>query len=512
MQRRVTWLGLGAIFAVFAATAFLFVPRLGIEADEAMIANGIYGHGAPLYSWKFGGAEVPVMLISYLGALKTWIYNPYFAVWPPSPVSLRLPAVLAGVVTIWLFFNLLDRVAGRQAAWIGALLLATDSTFLLVETTDFGFVALQFVLKLSAILLLLRYDRDGNSAYLAGGFFLLGLALWDKAVSLWVLGGLAVATLVVFPRHVWRHLTKRNLAVAVAFLVLGALPLLIYNVARPFETLRANVKVAADSIPVKATILSRSIDGSALFGFVTAAVPGPRPAKSPRWVGGPRHNLIIPAMVVALAAVTLCRSKTPRFVWFSLVASGVTWLFMAFTAGAGGAVQHTILLWPFPLAIIAATMASLPAGWAGGLTALLCLSNLAVTSEYYVELINNGPAIRWTDAIGPLERYLSGSESDRIMVADWGIIETLSLLSEGRLPVYSAEATDSAVLDRMIASSGQLYVAHTPEFTFEPATRARLEQRARNNGFEVERITTISDRHQRPTFEVFRFRRSGERK
>jgi hypothetical protein len=32
-----------------------FVRRVGIETDEAMLANGIYGHGAPWYSWKFGG-------------------------------------------------------------------------------------------------------------------------------------------------------------------------------------------------------------------------------------------------------------------------------------------------------------------------------------------------------------------------------------------------------------------------------------------------------------------------
>jgi 4-amino-4-deoxy-L-arabinose transferase-like glycosyltransferase len=497
----------------FVATAFLFMPRLGIEADEAMIANGIYDHGAPLYSWKFGSAEVPVMLISYLGALKTWIYNPYFAVWAPSAVSLRLPAVLAGVVTIWLFFILLDRVVGRKAAWIGALLLATDSTFLLIETTDFGFVALQFVWKLSAILLLLRYDRDGNSGYLAGGFFLLGTALWDKAVFLWVLGGLAAATLAVFPRHVWWHLTKRNLAVTVTSLALGALPLLIYNVARPVETLRANARLTPELIPTKATILLRSIDGSSLFGFVTAAAPGPGPSKSPRWAGGPRHNLIIPAMVVALAAVTLWRSKTLRFVWFSLAASAVTWLLMAFTAGAGGAVQHTILLWPFPLAIIAAAMAPLPAGWAGVATTLLCLSNLAVTSEYYAELINNGPAIRWTDAIGPLERYLSASKVARITVADWGIIETLNLLSEGRLPVRPIEVSNMAMLDHMIEDSGEIFVAHTPEFTFEPGIRTRLEQRARNNGFEMVRITTICDSHARPTYEVFRFRKSAaERK
>src|SRR6516162_3177908 len=137
--------GLAIVSLLFLALSLPFTQRLGIEADEAMIANGIYAHGAPLYSWRFAGYEIPVMLISYLGALKTWLYNPYFALWPPSPFSLRIPAVFAGIAGLWLFFALLDRVASRPAAWIGTLLLATDSSFLLVESTDFGFVALQFV-------------------------------------------------------------------------------------------------------------------------------------------------------------------------------------------------------------------------------------------------------------------------------------------------------------------------------------------------------------------------------
>src|SRR6516164_11510453 len=136
MRRLPAHIGLVIISLVFVVIALPFVRRLGIEADEAMIANGIYDHGQPWYSWRFSGFEVPVMLISYLGALKTWLYNPYFALWHPSPISLRLPAVLAGVLTVWLFFALLDRIAGRRAAWIGALLLATDSAFLLIETTD----------------------------------------------------------------------------------------------------------------------------------------------------------------------------------------------------------------------------------------------------------------------------------------------------------------------------------------------------------------------------------------
>ena len=497
---------------VFVVIALPFVRRLGIEADEAMIANGIYDHGQPWYSWRFSGFEVPVMLISYLGALKTWLYNPYFALWPPSAVSLRLPNVLAGVAALCLFFAVLDRISGRPAAWIGTLLLATDSTFLLIETTDFGFVALQFVLKLAAILLLLRFHREASVPALAAGFFCLGLALWDKAVFAWVLCGLAVAAIVVFPRTLWRHLTFRNLAVGAISMVLGALPLVMYNGARPLETLRASAKVEPEPILGKAEILLHSLDGSALFGFVTAVGPGVS--------AFPRRNLILPALAVAaVCALAFWWGKAGRPVLFALTACAVTWLLMAFTAGAGGAVQHAILLWPFHLLVIAVALAQLPRATAGVVAVLLCLANLSVTYQYYLDLVHNGPAIRWSDAVNPLEKYLSISPPQsspprspalRIFIADWGFIETLCLLSEGRLPVYSADVRDVAMLDRIISDPGHIFVSHTTAFTYDPGIRARLDERARNNGFQEERITDIFDSHARPTFEVFKFRNNGE--
>src|SRR5579883_1998323 len=94
MPARTPRFGLLALSLAFIALGMPFVLRLGIEADEAMLANGIYDHGAPLYSWKFAGFELPVMLLSYLGALKTWLFNPYFALWAPSPLSLRIPSLL----------------------------------------------------------------------------------------------------------------------------------------------------------------------------------------------------------------------------------------------------------------------------------------------------------------------------------------------------------------------------------------------------------------------------------
>jgi hypothetical protein len=175
---------------------------------------------------------------------------------------------------------------------------------------------------------------------------------------------------------------------------------------------------------------------------------------------------------------------------------------MVATAQAGTAPQHTILLWPFHLMVIAVALAQLPARWSTGLAALLCLSNLAVTRQYYEDLRHDGPAIRWSDAMDPLEHYLEKSRPERIFIADWGIIETLSLLSEGRLPVYYA---DAARFTWNGANSGEVFVAHTPEFTFTPSVRAELAARASAQGLKEQTLTTVVDSKQRPTFEVFKF-------
>src|SRR6185437_7228340 len=128
----------------------LFVPRLGIEVDEASIANGIYDHGSPWFSLHFAGYELPLMMMSYYGALKTWFYNALFWIFPPRPVSLRLPMLILAAVTLLIFFRFMEETVSRRAAWIGTLLLATDTSYLLLNAADFGPVTLQFLFKLGA--------------------------------------------------------------------------------------------------------------------------------------------------------------------------------------------------------------------------------------------------------------------------------------------------------------------------------------------------------------------------
>jgi 4-amino-4-deoxy-L-arabinose transferase-like glycosyltransferase len=498
---------LAAILLLFIATAMLFVNRPGIEADEALVAN------PALYSWH----HVPLMLMSYMGALKAWFYLALFNLVTPGPVSLRTPTVLAGAVAIWLFFLFIDRTVGRRAAWIGALLLATDSMFVILEAIDYGPNAVHFVLKLGAMVLLVRFHREGSAWALASGFFLFGLGLWDKAIFAWVLFGIAIATILVFPKEVRCLLTIPNFAIAAVSLIAGALPLVIYNIARPLDTFKNNVHLMREPVAQKAVLLERTLDGAVLFGFFTSLEPSPHPGeansrflKASRAISEatrqPTSNLTIAALCASCLGLFARASRKP--VLFGLLACAGTWLPMVLTAGAGAAAHHVILLWPFQFLSIAAALAAIPWRWiAIAATLVLCAANLAVTNEYYWEMVRNGPDIRWTDAIYPLEHLLESLRSPDIYIVDWGIFESINLLSDNTAPVRAVDWSNQEYLRKIVSDPRAAFVAHTAKYAYFPQQRATIEDVAASGGYEEVPIEIIYDRNGRATFDVFRFRK-----
>jgi len=510
---------LSIMMLVSIGMSLLFAARLGIEADEAMIANGMYPHGDPWYSWSIGGNEVPVMLITYLGALKVWLAHPWLDFWRPGRTSLRFPAMVYSALSLWLFYVLLERITNRTAAWIGVLLLVSDPSFILIVSIDWGYVSLQLLFKLAAILLLVRFQQECKTWLLATAFFLFGLALWDKAVFLWVLFGLGAAALVVFPKEIFRQLSLRNIGIAVGSAAVGAFPLLVYNIARPLETLRASGKVSHEPVFGKAMILWRALDGYVMFGFLTSSSPAnisglahhwyqSLSLKLSDWSGRPTQDLMLIAVALAVLSIAfLWRTNARRPMVFALVASIATWFAMAFTQGAGAAAHHVILLWPFPCMIVAIALSRLPKPAAIATAAILCLSNAIVLNNYYAELIRNGPGLRWTDALDPLEHYLLQRHPENIYIADWGMKEGLNLLSEGSLPISSAEDRNEAALDNIFAAPNSVFVAHSPGLAFDPQELTFLESAAARLGWTREPLETIYDQNGRPTFDVFRFRK-----
>ena len=505
------WAALGCC-VLFLGLGILILPWPGIQNDEALFAGPLY-HPATAVDWlEVGRVRIPLMLISYLGCLKTWLYAPIFKLIAPSVWSLRLPPLIAGAITIWLFYRLTDRIAGSRAALAGSLLLAVDPSFLVTNCLDWGPVALQHLLLVGSMAALVRFHDTGSTRWLAIGFVFLGLGLWDKALFAWALAGMCAGVIVVAPSAVRKSLTVRNIGIALAALCLGALPLVVHNLRLPAVTARENLALAPDLDYGKVRMLRTTLDGSGLFGYIVSDTPGPRIGKAPAWskwiserTGRARGNFNDWAFLGALLlSPWLIRSS--RTFRFGIVFIVVAWLLMAMARGTGGSTHHSVLLWPIPQMAIAVALAEVSrlAGRHGRLilvvaVALLAGASLAVVNQHYLQWREFGATGSWSDAIVPLKDSLVEMRAAPAVIIDWGIFDALVPLSRGKLPLQPALDSFNAAL---FSQTDALFVGYTDEFQQFEGVNDRFRKSARAAGYEPQLLRTIQDRHGRAVFEI----------
>ncbi|MEO8025329.1 MAG: glycosyltransferase family 39 protein [Bryobacteraceae bacterium] len=522
---------------LFILLGCLLIPYAGIQNDEALFSLPMFGSLPAEGSISIFKRHLPTMVMSYVGALKTWLYAPLFAIWQPSPWSIRLPMVIAGGLTIWLFFLLLNRLAGSRAAIAGAFLLATEPSYLVTTTFDWGPTTLQILLLTSALF------AAATKRYRLAALFL-GLAMWNKAIFAWALAGLGAATLIVYPKELWRGLRTREALGALALFAVGAFPLINYNMRKPMNTFRGNAKVAIANIGTKVHHVELAANGSGLFGYITGEewMDNPKTAECAvaRWggalrdrIGEHRKTLGVYAFFLALALVpiwwrarrldvTAEFESTRRPLLFSLVFLGVAWLLMAMTQDAGGATHHTILLWPFPvLFVVVAFSAALRPNWLfAPVIAVLLIANLLVINQYNVQFARNGTTGVWSDAIFGLSKDLPGIPASHIYVTDWGVVNSLALLHQAKLPLVVAsdplvpeapsDADRQSVL-RMLADTDGVFVSHTPAYEEFKGNAKRLDAIASAAGYSRELLLTVPDANGRQVFEVTRFHKADPR-
>lgn len=514
---------LASIF--FFLTGQPFTTSLGIQNDEALFATPVFAPQAALYSLHIGRFQIPYMLMSYLGCLKTLLYRPIFRLFGTGTYALREPVLIIGAASVWLFFLALRRMAGLRAACIGCCLLAADSLYLLTTCFDWGPVALQHLLVVGGVFLLLRFYQTKSSPCLAAGFFLLGLALWDKALAIWMLSGMGVAGILIFPREIWAVTGLRRALISVAALALGALPLISYNVHTNLATLRENSHWDASELPHKIHILAETARGGILLGYFNAEDRDtPAPQRAAGWLqktsaavadidGDASSDWMLYAFFAAVLLAPLAGRNGIRAVAFLLIAMAIAWVQMAVNPGTGGSAHHAILLWPWPQAVIAISLAGIsrrmqrfgiPAVIA--VVALVCASCLLVTNEYYAKMVRNGGVPTWSVAVFPLAELLHHTGAAHVFCTDWGIFGPVMLLNRNRPPVMNGGGMekDPADLKWALSDPTNIFVGHTKEAEAFVGVNEKLIEAAEKLGYRQQIIRVIADGFGRNVFTVYR--------
>ena len=69
---------------LFIAIGVPWIDKPGIQTDEALFAGGIYPPFQDQFVIRIFKHDFPVMVMTYVGTLKSCVWAMIFAVWPPS--------------------------------------------------------------------------------------------------------------------------------------------------------------------------------------------------------------------------------------------------------------------------------------------------------------------------------------------------------------------------------------------------------------------------------------------
>ncbi len=521
----------------FFLTGLALLPYPGLQNDELFFSGPIYAPDSAFFKLEVGSWKIPFMVMSYSGALKTWLYAGLFRFLAADQWSVRLPVLLMGLGTIWLTWRLVVRLAGNRAAAVTVALLATDTMFLMTDLFDWGPVAIQHLLLLGGLLAAHLWLTERSEKWLIAAAACWGLGLWDKALLIWPLAGLGVAALLLYPKQALAAMRPRTAGVALGVFLLAAAPLVWYNVARPGETARQNTHLEFSELKGKVEVLRQTVNASSLYNYMIFrdATDSPRPprtrlerisVKLAAASGSHYKNWMLWAWGAGLVlSLTLWGSPHFRVLLFLLVASGVCWVQMALTKGAGGGTHHTILMWPLPVMFLGIVFSEIsgripkvgvPVLWVA--IGALCAQNLLTTNQYLAKFVVNGPGAGWTDAVYRLAETADHKTASWYGLVDWGYLNGLRLLHEGDLPMFVTSVpaegqvlseAEKQELTRQISNPDFLFIQHTADKQMFPGINDRLRSAAEGLGYREVVEKTVPDRNGRPVFELFRFRREG---
>jgi hypothetical protein len=505
---RFSYLTLAAAVAValFLVSGLLLLPLTGFQYDEVMFVYELWHPEAAIATVGTHHHVLPSMMMSYLGALKSWLYLPIFSVFGYSVYAVRLPMLLLAAITILLSGKLLRRIQGKTAANVMIVLLSTDVVFLVTAVFDWGPVVLQNLLLVSGLLCALKWyaSKLDRYAFLAGLAY--GLALWNKALFLWNFSGILVASL-LFALPVFVRLWRWKAAVLLALgLIIGSLPLLKFNLETSGNTLKGNAHFALSAIGDKAWYFSRAINGRAAppVNSDPASHPGPTPSS---WR--------FPAGLLTIAfGLSIAGGLQRRWIAFFLVSGLIGWLQSALTLDAGGSSHHTVLFWINWYAAVALSVGCI-ADWrapvsrklvAAGISALAILGVLTIAVEYR-DLLRHSSTAAWTDADAALAAKLAALGAHHVVTTDWGIANAVALRSQNRLTVaeevFNLLGHNFDLNEFRHCKAPDCYlVTHVPPKLMLPKASVNLEVSFKDNGLAEGPETVISDTHGTPTFRI----------
>ncbi len=460
MLRRPTALVIAAWLVLAAIVVGVEAPPAGepgLNYDEAFLAqqardflepDRVTVHPPSERSTYVFGRRFPLRNAAYLGGLKSQLLIPAFALFGPTPATLRL-ATLATALTALLFTMLwARRVFGVGTALLGGLFVALDPSFVFFGACEWGPYTTLLLCRSAGLFALTAGWQTRRTGLVAAGALALGLGVYARADFAMIDAALAVGVLAVRGRTTLREIRERPgaSAAALAAVVVGSLPML-----RSAIDLLAVESGIADrgDLAYRAQVLWSTLDGSYYYRVLDVGGLFERifEAAAPASVFGFALVLALPAGAV-LALQRRVSLQVPRKgLLFLVVTTAVLGAAMLALPGAVRA-HHMLNLMPFTHLLVATVIVAIVGSGAGRVVAAVAVlaivtSSATVTARTRELVSETGGRGRYSNALDAFAAELDGDSERDGGLPGLGLPRDLPV-PDDRAPPRGAHLDDSA--------------------------------------------------------------------
>jgi 4-amino-4-deoxy-L-arabinose transferase-like glycosyltransferase len=440
------WDGLAvAAVCVFVLLAAYRIELPGPYYDELYFVNAAVGAPDNTFIHMRLG-QLPFLQSPYMGALKAWGYAPIFRLFGVSALTMRLPAILLGALTLLIFYRAMRDRIGHPWAAIVVWIMAVDPANLFPSRLDWGPTVLTHFFQAAILALWFSYRDKAARWKIILICVCAGLGFFDRFNFVWLLSAFAIGICLCYPdslRDLWASSSRftRWMAIILALLALGImlyliLPLLL-NVPHPTRAPTTNLQL-------KWRGLVDALSGAAVAYFIFESAAG--------IIRFASYWLIVVAGFLALACLfspmsnALARENRKNGLFCFLIAF-LIFVQIVITPQAGGP-HHYLMVFPWPLLALAFLGKSVYTQLAtknfwhlgsllfGSAAVCLFVVNVHNSAEYLSHFrANPHYSPRWSPEIYSLSHYVNehGFKAKSIICVDWGLHTQLHALAPTKL-------------------------------------------------------------------------------
>jgi 4-amino-4-deoxy-L-arabinose transferase-like glycosyltransferase len=507
---RLVWSVVLALLVVRLGLSWHAISDPGLQEDETLFVNAATLR-IPGNDIAHSIAGVPVMVFPYIGALKSWIYDPLFAVFGDSATVVRVPAVVITSLGLALVYPAVRDLVNRPVALLAFVALCFDNSVFWLTRDDVGPSALEFALKCAALFCAARFARSRRERWILLLLAALALGVFNKLNFIWIVNAATAASLIVAVRYrdrlraYWRVVATWVGGLALIYAA-WAIYYFHYHIGSLLgPTGGALTQPWSRFDPGTSAILS----GTWFYGYALAPL-------------APRSTIVWLVLVLfaagAIASVAVPRLRSLPVA--ALAAATVLISLQTLVTVQATAGWHYVAIYPF-VTIVAAygvyAIARLVLARSSQVRiALACAGILALTYDgllmaKYFDALGNAPTnSAWSPAIYKLSTDLR-HDSATIFTADWGIFNPLFALHPStryrnlafalRYPIPAELAAAAAAVS---ATPGRkLVVTHVNEALQFPAANADL---LTSMGRHLDLVRVVSGPDHRPVYAIYRYR------